>query len=66
MVAGIMINIIGAGLLTTINIDTQSTKWASYMVVNGIGIGMAMQLPYTALQVVLEYVSAITPASRSI
>ncbi|KAL2038880.1 hypothetical protein N7G274_008402 [Stereocaulon virgatum] len=54
MVAGIMINIIGAGLLTTIGIDTQSTKWISYMVVNGLGIGMAMQLPYTALQVVLD------------
>lgn len=56
MVAGIIINIVGAGLLTTIDTDTRTTEWASYMAVNGIGIGMAMQLPYTALQVVLEYV----------
>lgn len=26
------------------------------MVINGLGIGMAQQLPYTALQAVLEYV----------
>ena len=54
MIGGISINIIGACLLTSINADTTTVKWASYMVVNGTGIGMAMQLPYTALQAVLE------------
>lgn len=55
MVTGTTVNIVGAGLLTTIGAGTTTLKWASYMVVNGIGIGMAMQLPYTALQAVLEY-----------
>ena len=59
MVAGITINIIGAQLLTTIDTNTTTIEWVSYMVVNGVAIGMAMQLPYTALQVVLEYVSQI-------
>lgn len=54
MKSGITINIIGTGLLTSIDADTSTVKWASYMIINGIGIGMAMQLP--ALQVVLEYV----------
>jgi hypothetical protein len=31
-------------------------RWAAYLALTGIGVGMASQLPYTALQVVLEYV----------
>lgn len=56
MIVGTAINILGAGLLTTIGPHTSTVKWASYMVINGVGIGMAMQLPYTALKAVLEYV----------
>ncbi|KAJ3578732.1 hypothetical protein NPX13_g1830 [Xylaria arbuscula] len=54
MILGIVINIIGAGLLTTIGVSTPTVEWAAYMVINGLGIGMAQQLPYTALQAVLE------------
>ncbi|KAI0487070.1 MFS general substrate transporter [Xylaria cf. heliscus] len=54
MILGIVINSTGAGLLTTIGVDTPTVKWAAYMVINGLGIGMAQQLPYTALQAVLE------------
>jgi hypothetical protein len=56
MILGIIINTVGAGLLTTIGVSTSTVKWAAYMVINGLGIGMAQQLPYTALQAVLEYV----------
>ncbi|KAI0514350.1 MFS general substrate transporter [Xylaria bambusicola] len=54
MILGIVINSIGAGLLTTIGVSTPTVEWAAYMVINGLGIGMAQQLPYTALQAVLE------------
>ncbi|KAK8129266.1 MFS general substrate transporter [Apiospora kogelbergensis] len=54
IVAGIVITSIGAGFLTTIGIATSTPVWATFMVINGIGIGMAQQLPYTALQAVLE------------
>jgi hypothetical protein len=56
MIAGGIIASVGSGLLTTIGIATPTTQWATYLVVTGIGVGMASQLPYTALQVVLEYV----------
>ncbi|OTB08908.1 hypothetical protein M426DRAFT_260239 [Hypoxylon sp. CI-4A] len=54
MISGVIITSVGAGLLTLINISTPTVEWAAYMVVNGLGIGMAQQLPYTALQAVLE------------
>jgi hypothetical protein len=45
---------IGAGLMTTIQNTTPKVEWVSFMVITGIGIGMAQQLPYTAIQAVLE------------
>lgn len=55
MIAGSIVCSIGAGLLTTINLSTPTVHWATYLVVTGIGLGMAGQLPYTAVQAVLEY-----------
>lgn len=55
MISGTIIASVGAGLLTTIDLTTPTVKWAAYLAMTGIGIGMASQLPYTALQVVLEY-----------
>lgn len=57
MVLGVVITNIGAGLLTTIDYSTSTVRWAAFMVINGLGIGMAQQLPYTVLQAVLEYVT---------
>ncbi|PQE02873.1 efflux pump antibiotic resistance protein [Rutstroemia sp. NJR-2017a BBW] len=45
---------VGAGLLTTIDARTPTVRWSAYMVINGLGTGIAQQLPYTALQVVLS------------
>ena len=42
-------DIIGAGFLTLLDADTGILKWAMYMAVNGIGIGMPKQLPSTVL-----------------
>jgi hypothetical protein len=60
MIAGIAVNSVGAGLLTTIGITTSTMSWATFMVINGFGIGMAMQMPYTALQACLEFVTHIS------
>ncbi|KAH7323166.1 MFS multidrug transporter-like protein [Stachybotrys elegans] len=54
MIAGTVICSVGSGLLTTIDITTSTVTWAAYLVLTGIGVGMASQLPYTALQVVLD------------
>lgn len=55
-VAGGVICCIGSGFLTTVGLGTPTAEWAAYLVITGIGLGMAAQIPYTSLQAVLEYV----------
>ena len=59
MILGEAICIVGTALLTQLEPNTPTVQWAAYMVVTGIGLGMAMQLPYTAVQVTLEYVDEL-------
>ncbi|KAI1247414.1 hypothetical protein MGN70_011304 [Eutypa lata] len=41
-------------MLTQLKPDTSTVYWAASLVVAGLGSGMAMQLPYTAVAVVLD------------
>ena len=52
MVLSTIVGSIGTGLLSTIGLGTSTVRWASYMVITGVGIGIGVQLPYTAVQVV--------------
>ena len=54
MILGSVIGILGTALLTTIKIETPTAQWATYLVLSGIGIGLGINIPYTALQVVLR------------
>ncbi|TGO58666.1 hypothetical protein BCON_0052g00100 [Botryotinia convoluta] len=54
IVAGTIICTIGCGLLTTIGINTRTAIWATFEAIIGVGFGGALQLPYTALAVVLS------------
>ncbi|MCJ1376700.1 hypothetical protein MMC20_007945 [Loxospora ochrophaea] len=54
MVLGVIVGAIGTGLLITISINTTTLHWAAYLVVSGLGIGFGIQLPYSAVQVVLN------------
>lgn len=46
---------VGGIILLTRLVPTSSTLfWSASLVVTGIGMGMAMQLPYTAVQVALK------------
>lgn len=54
MVVGIAIASIAAGFLTQLDAHTPAVKWAALIVVHRMGMGMAQQLPYTALQSALE------------
>ncbi|KAI9878025.1 MAG: hypothetical protein M1830_002145 [Pleopsidium flavum] len=54
MVLGEAICIVGTALLTRLEPTTSTVAWAAFLVVTGIGMGIAMQLPYTAIQVVLH------------
>jgi len=54
MVAGQFVAIIGTVLLSRLNTDTPTAVWATYLVITGVGLGMGLQMPFTALQVVLR------------
>ena len=49
------IGIVGTVLLTRIGLGTPTALWATYLVVAGFGLGMGVQVPFTALQVVLRF-----------
>ncbi|KAL8922649.1 MAG: hypothetical protein Q9172_003489 [Xanthocarpia lactea] len=44
---------IGCGLIQTLHVGSPTADWFGYQVLTGIGFGMAFQIPYTAVQVVL-------------
>ena len=54
MVIGQFVAIVGTALLTRLSVDTPKAVWATYLVVTGAGLGMGLQLPFTAVQVVLR------------
>jgi len=45
---------IGAGLVSTLNIDTSFSKWFGYQLLTGIGAGMSIQVSLLAVQAVLD------------
>lgn len=53
MIASSVIMSIGAGLLTTLEVDTGSPKWIGYQAILGIGVGMGLQQSFIAVQTVL-------------
>ena len=61
MILGEAICCIGTGFFTTIDSGTSTVLWASLLVITGLGIGIGMQLPYTAVQVVLRCVCISKP-----
>lgn len=54
MVLCAIVTSIGSGASILISVDTPTVQWAAYLVISGFGIGLGVQLPYTALQVILE------------
>ncbi|KAI1323785.1 putative MFS aflatoxin efflux pump [Xylariaceae sp. FL0255] len=54
---------VGAGLLTTFQVDTQIAKWVGYQVLYGLGLGMGIQVPNVAAQTVLPIDDVPTGAS---
>lgn len=54
MVLGQVVSIVGTVLLTRLYIDTKYVLVAIYLVISGIGFGMGLQMPFTAVQTVLR------------
>lgn len=52
-IAGACLMCVGAGLLTTLEIDTAKSRWIGYQVLYGFGLGMSFQAPNLAAQTVL-------------
>ena len=44
---------IGAGLLTTLQVDTGAGKWIGYQIIYGLGLGWCFQIPNLAAQTAL-------------
>jgi len=53
MIFGSVLMAVATGLITTFAPDTPPVKWISYQILYGLGIGLAFQQPYTAVQTVL-------------
>ena len=53
MLASSVFMAIGAGLLTTFEVDTNSPKWIGYQFIFGAGVGMGMQNSLVAVQATL-------------
>lgn len=56
MIIGVVVGSIGAVMLSRTDVGTPTVEWVVSLVITGIGIGTGRQLPYTAVQVALEYV----------
>lgn len=54
MIVGELICIAGTVLLTRLKVESSTVYRAAALVVHGLGMGLAMQLPYTAVNVVLQ------------
>ncbi|RAL64524.1 hypothetical protein DID88_001998 [Monilinia fructigena] len=54
MVIGTMINVVAAGLLTTLDLDTSTAHSTAFMFLAGAGAGIGGNQPFTALQAALK------------
>ena len=54
MVVGEIINAIGSGLLITIGVSTPTDIWATFLALAGLGDGIAINMPFIAVQATLQ------------
>jgi hypothetical protein len=53
MISGTAISVVGSGLITTLQMETATAKWAGFLIMCGLGTGMSINHPYTAVQAVV-------------
>lgn len=53
MVVGTAIGMTGCGLFLLLDVETSTALWAVFLVVCGVGTGIAINLPYTVVQAIL-------------
>jgi hypothetical protein len=63
LIASSVISSIGAGLLTTLKVDSPNSVWIGYQFIFGFGLGLGMQQPGMAAQTVLPQKDVMTGVS---
>lgn len=63
MIIGVCIMCVGAGLMTTLQVDTPTANLIGYQILYGCGLGLASQAPSLAAQTVLPKVDVQIGAS---
>ncbi|KAF2842721.1 major facilitator superfamily transporter [Patellaria atrata CBS 101060] len=58
----VILSTVGAGMIYTLDIGSSSSEWIGYQALNGIGVGLSIQLPIIVAQAVVDQtdVSSIT------
>lgn len=54
MIFGSAIFTVGAGMLYTLKVNSNTGKWVGYQLLSGFGAGAGVQIPFIAVQVVLS------------
>lgn len=54
MIIGSVVLVIGSGLLHTLGDHAGPREWIGYQFICGVGLGLGLQIPLTAVQVVLK------------
>ncbi|KAL5319175.1 hypothetical protein ACEPPN_012224 [Leptodophora sp. 'Broadleaf-Isolate-01'] len=54
MILSSIVTAVGSGLLTTLEVNSDSPKWIGFQALVGMGIGLGMQQPMMAVQTVLD------------
>ena len=54
MILGEIVVVIGTVLLMHLRTDTSTVQWIIFLIVTGVGMGSAQQLPYTTVQTALN------------
>ena len=60
LIASSVLSAIGAGLLTTLKVDSPNSAWIGYQFLFGFGLGLGMQQPGMAAQVSSPYLIILT------
>ncbi|KHN96025.1 Major facilitator superfamily domain, general substrate transporter [Metarhizium album ARSEF 1941] len=63
IIGGAVVMPIGYGLMSTLAADSPAGAWIGYQVIAGVGVGIGMQQPLIAVQVVLDMVDVPTGTS---
>jgi len=54
MIMGSSVFTVGAGLIYTLTVNSSTGKWVGYQLLSGFGAGAGVQIPFIAVQVVLN------------